>query len=85
MQTTADRATEPPKKIELLRAHLAAGRWRDALRLANSFARLGAHRTRITRGWEALQRPDFYRQIGRDPDALVEDAFAALRERYGSP
>ena len=73
----------PPKKIDTLRAYMAAGAWREALRLAASFPRLGAYKARIERGWEACARPGFQRQLGRDPDALVADGCAALREAYG--
>ena len=55
-----------------------------ALRLAAKLPRLGAHRDAIRRGWEALQRPAFYEQLGRDPDALVLAGVEALRERYGA-
>lgn len=75
----------PPKKIETLRAFMAAGDWRSALRLAASFARLGDEKLAITRAWEASQRPQFYRAIGRDPQALIDAGVAALRRRYPSP
>jgi hypothetical protein len=74
--------SEPPKKIEILRGLMARGDWQGALRLAAKFPRLGEHKARIERGWEAIQRPDFYRQIGRNPDALIADGIAALKERY---
>ena len=70
------------KKIEILHEHMDADEWHQALRLAASWPRLGQHRERIQRGWEAKARPEFYRQIGRDPDALVADGIQALRERY---
>ena len=72
----------PPKKIETLRAYMAAGDWRAALRLAAAFPRLGEHKARIERGWEAAARPDFQRQLGRNPEVLMADGIAALRERY---
>jgi hypothetical protein len=73
---------EPVKKIVTLRAHMAAGEWRAALKLAASFGRLGAEKAAITRGWEACARPEFYRSIGKDPAALVAAGVAALRSRY---
>lgn len=73
----------PPKKIDVLRAFMAAGDWRSALGLAAKFPRLGEHKTVITRAWEAVQRPEFYRAIGKDPEALIGEGVAALRERYG--
>ena len=73
----------PPKKIDTLRAFMAAGNWPSALGLAAKFPRLGEHKTAITRAWEAIQRPEFYRAIGKNPDALVNEGIAALKERYG--
>jgi hypothetical protein len=76
------RAAMPPKKIDLLRAHMAAGEWRAALHLAARFPRLGEHKVRITRAWDALANPRIYREMGRNVDALVADGIAALKERY---
>jgi hypothetical protein len=76
---------EPEKKIVILRRHMDAGDWREALRLAAGFGRLGEHKAPITRAWEALQRPGFYRQLGRDPDALVAAGIEALKARYLAP
>lgn len=72
----------PPKKIDVLRGYMAAERWKDALRLANTFGQLGAEKVAITKGWAALTRPEFYRSIGKDPDALVAAGIAALKRRY---
>jgi hypothetical protein len=63
---------------------MEAGEWHEALRLAASWPRLGEHKRRIEQGWAAMSRPDFYRELGHDPDALVADGVAALRERYGT-
>lgn len=71
------------RKIDTLRGHMAAGRWPEAIKLAATFARLGPERETILKGREALNRPDFQRQLGRDPHALIENAKAALRDRYG--
>lgn len=70
------------RKIDLLRAAIAARDVRGALRIAARFHVLGDAREVVTRGWEALARPDFYRQIGRDPDALVAAGWAAVVARY---
>ena len=71
-------------KIEKLRVMMASGEWRDALKLASSWPRLGTHKTRIERGWAAFRSPEFYRDIGKDPDELIRDGIAALVERYGA-
>lgn len=73
-------------KLSQLREFMAAGDWRAALRLANSFGNLGTmHAAHIQRAWAAIQSPEFYREIGRDPDSLVAAGIVALRERYGNP
>jgi hypothetical protein len=69
-------------KAAKLRAMMDAGDWRGALRLAASFGRLGDEKAAITRAWDAIVRPDFARQLRRDPDALVAEGVAALKRRY---
>lgn len=74
----------PVKKIDLLRDHMAAGQWHDAIKLAAKFPRLGDHKAAITRAKDAIVNPGFCRQLGRDPDALIDAGIAALRDRYPS-
>lgn len=74
--------SERKSKIAILRASMAAGDWTSALRLAASFPRLGVQKEAITRGWNAIQHPAFYLEIGQDPNRLVEEAIGALQERY---
>lgn len=72
------------KKIDQLREMMAREDWRGALRLAARFPRLGSHDEPIRLGWSALTNAGFYRQIGKDPDVLVQAGIRALRERYSS-
>jgi len=74
--------TRPPTKISQLRAAAAREDWREALRLAAGFQRLGAERGAILAAWEGMQRPAFQRQLGRDPDQLIATGIAALKARY---
>ena len=69
-------------KLSKLLAAMAADDWRKALSIASKFAQLGDEKVPITRAHDALLRPDFYRQIGKDPSALVDEGKAALRRRY---
>lgn len=69
-------------KISKLKAAAAQGDWKAALRIAAKFPQLGGHGPRIIRAHEAGHNPGFYRQIGKDPSALVADGIAALKERY---
>ena len=70
-------------KLSKLLDLMASGDHRAALKLAASFPRLGEHKDAIQRGWSAASSPDFYRQINRDPEALVAAGGEALRVRYG--
>ncbi len=78
-------AREPEKKIDTLRALMRVGDWRGAMKLAASFARLGDEDRAIRQAWEAFARPGFYRQIGKDPKALIAVGVDALRRRYPEP
>jgi hypothetical protein len=69
-------------KIEQLRSMWIQGDQIGALRMAAKFPRLGDEREAITRGWEASRNPAFYRQIGRDPEALVDAGLEALVAKY---
>lgn len=74
----------PQKKIDLLRDAMRADDWAKALSIASRFPRLGKQDSAIRAGHEAMQRPDFQRQIGKDPCALIRSGIAALKERYGA-
>ncbi len=69
-------------KLSLLREYMCRGDWDKAFRLASRFPCLGSHRTAIVRAHEALHFSGFYRQLGYDPDILVEAGKKALIERY---
>lgn len=70
------------KAIDRLREYMAAGQYRKALQLAASWPRLGEHKEAIEQGWAAASNPDFYREIGKDPEELEARGIAAIRERY---
>lgn len=69
-------------KLDQLKQAAAAGDWREALRVAQAFQHLGPQKEAITRAWAALENPNFYRQIGKDPATLVSLGITALRVRY---
>ncbi len=69
-------------KAERLRGLLRAGKWRDALSLANSFGRLGTHAKAIRTAHDAAVHPGFYKQLGKNPDALVADGVDAMLDKY---
>lgn len=75
----------PPRKVDKLRALMAAGKWRQALSLAASWPELGEHRDLIKQAASAALSPRFYSSMGKDPDALIAAGVEALKERYGDP
>jgi hypothetical protein len=56
--------------------------WPRAITLAAKFPRLGDEQADIMRAREAVLRPAFQRQLGKDPEALVALGKAALLRRY---
>ena len=75
--------TLPPTKLAQVRALMAAGDTRAAVLMAAKFGELGEQRAAILSAREAFLRPDFQRQLGRDPAALIDAGAAALHERFG--
>jgi glycine/D-amino acid oxidase-like deaminating enzyme len=73
----------PTSKLAQLRAHMQAGRWQEALRIAARFPRLGEHRAAIVTAHEAWTHPGFYRQLGRDIEQLRTAGQQALCDRFG--
>ena len=69
-------------KLSKLKQAWDSGTKTEALRIAAKFPQLGEQRDAITQGWSAHQNPAFYKEIGKDPVALIERAFEALIARY---
>jgi hypothetical protein len=63
---------------------MEAGEMDAAVRFAAKFPRLDGEKEAITRAAAALNNPNFYEQIGKDPKALVAEGRAALLRRYPS-
>ncbi len=74
---------KPPVKLAQLKAAMRAGNWERALQIAARFRRLGAHRVAIVRAHEVYAHPQFYAQLGYDPEKLKAEGRRALVERYG--
>jgi hypothetical protein len=74
----------PVTKISLVRACAHEGDWEGALRICARFPRLGDKRGAILAAHACLTRSgrSFYQQIGKDPDLLVEEGIAAIKEQY---
>ena len=73
--------SQPRTKLSILREHMAAGRWAEAMSLAASFPDLGDHRAAITRAHGCITNPRFFSQIANCDDAIAAGK-AALVERY---
>jgi len=69
-------------KLAEIRAAMAADDWDKALQIAARFQRLGPQKVAIKRAADVLIRPDFYRQLGYDVDAVRTEGIAALKERF---
>jgi hypothetical protein len=72
----------PSTKLSRVRDALARGDERTALRIAAAFPELGDAREPIQRGWMAVSRPEFVRELGRVPAADVAAGVDAIRTRY---
>jgi uncharacterized protein YcgL (UPF0745 family) len=69
-------------KTSQLLAMIANEQWVDAIKFAAKFPTLGKQSCDITRAKEAVNNPNFYRQMNKDPDELVKIGIAAIRQRF---
>lgn len=72
----------PPTKLSILLGLMESGKWQQALALAAKFHDLGDHKKQITRAHDALQNPELYKQMGKNPMELLQAGIKALKERY---
>lgn len=70
------------KKIDALSALMKQGQWVEAIKFAAKFPRLGKQRNSILTASAAILSPDFYISMGKNPDMLIADGVAALKERF---
>ena len=66
-------------KADRIREAWAGGDKIGALRIAGRFFDRSADTQAFKRGMGAFNNPDFYGQIGKDPDQIVRDALKVLR------
>ncbi len=69
-------------KIGRVRALWGRGDRLGALAAANKIQRLGEDGTTIRKGYSAMRNPDFYRQLGKNPEEMVRAALAAMVSRF---
>lgn len=75
----------PEKKSDIVRKLVANGEYKKALRIAKGF-RLGICKSDLddmSRGYECMIRPEFYRQIGIDTEEAVEKGIDVIKRLYG--
>lgn len=70
-------------KISVVRAHMARGEWREAIRISARFSRLGEERAAILDAHTAYTNERFMVQLGKDVEALKESGRLALIRRFG--
>jgi hypothetical protein len=70
-------------KCDRIRAAWAAGDLISALRIAARFFDRSIETKTFKRGMAAYNNPDFYRQLGRNPDRIVAEALDALARKFG--
>jgi len=70
-------------KTDKIRAAWAAGDRIGALRIAARFFDRSSATKTFKRGMDAYNNPQFYRQLGRDPEVLVATALELLGRQFG--
>ena len=69
-------------KTDKIRAAWAAGDRIGALRIAAQFFDRSSDTKTFKRGMDAFNNPDFYRQIGKEPEQITQDALEILARRF---
>jgi len=69
-------------KTDKIRAAWAAGDRLGALRIAARFFDRSADTRSFKRGLDAHNHPDFYRQLGKDPERIIAEALGNLVSRF---
>lgn len=74
------------KKSDTVRRLVAAGNFKEALRIAKDF-RLGISKEdmdAMKTGYECMVYPDFYRQLGFNPAQIAQKGVEAIQRLYGA-
>ena len=69
-------------KTDQIRAAWAAGDRIGALRIAACFFDRSAATKAFRRGMDAHNNPQFYRQLGKDPELLIGTALGLLAQKF---
>ena len=71
------------RKTDQIRAAWAAGDQIGALRIAARFFDRSIDTKTFKRGMGAYNNPDFYRQLGKEPQQLIASALELLATKFG--
>lgn len=72
-------------KLDQIREAWERGDKIAALRIASKFFDRSEETKTMKRGWDAHQNPAFFRQIGKDPEALTNEAFRIMAAKFNLP
>lgn len=72
-------------KLDQIRDHWGRGDQIAALRIASRFFDKSPETAEFKKGWNAHRNPSFYRQIGKNPEDLVDAALATLARKFRLP
>lgn len=73
---------QPVSKISTLRDAAHSGDWNKAIAIAAKFPRLGSIRGAVLDARMAITNPRFAKQLGKDPEALIQRGIEAIRAEY---
>lgn len=73
---------QPRTKLSELLELMKAEDWVSAVKFASQSSDLGTHKAAIRRASAALLSPQFYRELGQSPEALLSEGIKALQQRY---
>jgi hypothetical protein len=72
-------------KTDKIRSAWAAGDRIGPLRVAARFFDRSEDTMIFKRGMDAHNHPDFYRQLGKEPEQIIQDALEILADRFCLP
>jgi hypothetical protein len=70
------------RKVDQIRAAWEAGDQIGALRIAARFFDRSIDTKIFKRGMDAYNNPDFYQQLGKDPEQLMATALELLAKKF---
>lgn len=72
------------RKTDLVKSYVKQGDWKAALRIASKFRMLSKQdKTDLVRAFECYSNPNFYQQLGFDPEQLKQTGIATLIRLWG--